>query len=150
MKFADFYPGRIIQAGPYLLEQAEVLAFARAYDPQWFHTNVSAAASGPFGGLIASGWHTCSIAMRLIADAALHQSEGYASPGVEQIRWPHPVRPGDRLTLTATVIENRRSTTKPERGIVRWRWQLHNQDAVEVLNLIATSFFDLKPAAQLG
>lgn len=87
--------------------------------------------------------------MRLIADTALCQSESYASPGIEQIRWPSPVRPGDRLTLTATVTEARRSASNSDRGILRWRWQLHNQDAVEVLDRMATSFFDMRLAARL-
>jgi acyl dehydratase len=150
MQFADFYPGQIIHAEPYQVQEAEILSFARAYDQQWFHTDPQAAASGPFGGLIASGWHTCAIAMHRIAEVALAGSESYASPGAQEIRWPRPVRPGDRLTLTATVIETRRSTSNPQRGILRWRWQLHNQDAVEVLSLIATSFFDLKRTALMS
>ena len=93
MKFAQFHPGQVIEAGPYAVTEAEVLQFARAYVPQWFHTDPAAAAAGRFGGLIASGWHTCAIAMRLAADAALQGSESFASPGVAQVRWPHPVPP---------------------------------------------------------
>lgn len=143
MKFAEFYAGQVITAGPYVVDEAEILAFARAYDPQWFHTDVQAAGQGPFGGLIGSGWHTCAMAMRLAADAVLAGSESFASPGVEQIRWPQPVRPGDALRLTATVIEARRSASKPNLGLLRWRWQLHNQHGAEVLELVATSLFNL-------
>ena len=99
MKFAEFHPGQVIEAGPYLVTEAELLQFANAYDPQWFHTDAEAAAQGPFGGLIASGWHTCGIAMRLVALAALEGSESFASPGLDYVKWPNPVRPGDSLRL---------------------------------------------------
>jgi acyl dehydratase len=143
MKFAEFRAGQVIEAGPYLLSEAELLQFAKAYDPQWFHTDPAAAANGPFGGLIASGWQTCAIAMRLGADAALQGSESFASPGVDHIKWRHPVRAGDALSLHATVIETRVSRKQPTLGILRWRWQLLNQDRIEVLDLDATSLFDL-------
>ena len=143
MKFADFHPGQLIEAGPYAVSEAEVLQFASAYDPQWFHTDPQAAAQGPFGGLIASGWHTCGIAMRLIADAALQGSESFASPGLAYVKWPHPVRPGDRLTVRATVLESRRASSRPDLGLLRWRWQMLNTDGIEVLDLEATSLFDL-------
>ncbi len=143
MKFAEFHAGLVIEAGPYAVSEAELLAFATAYDPQWFHTDVQAAASGRFGGLIASGWHTCAIAMRLGADAALQGSESFASPGLAYVKWTHPVRAGDALALRATVIETRRARSQPTLGILRWRWQLFNQHAIEVLDLEATSLFDL-------
>jgi len=145
MKFADFAVGQVIEAGPYVVDEAEVLSFAKAYDPQWFHTDPEAAATGRFGGLIASGWHTCGIAMRLAADAALHGSESFASPGLAYVKWLHPVRPGDALRLRATVIECRRSEKRPELGVLRWRWQLYNAHSTEVLDLEATSLFDLSP-----
>lgn len=147
MKFAEFYPGQRIETGPYRVSDQEIVAFASAYDPQWFHTDAEAAAAGRFDGLIASGWHTCSIAMRLIVDAALTGSESFASPGLEYVKWPAPVRPGDALSLHAEVLEARRSSKSPELGILRWRWQLFNQDNTEVLALEATSFFDLSDEA---
>lgn len=143
MKYADFFTGQVITAGPYVLTEAELLAFAKAWDPQWFHTDPQAAAHGPHGGLIASGWQTCGIAMRLAADHMLAGSESFASPGLAYVKWTHPVRPGDALSLTATVLETRRSTSKPELAILRWRWQLFNQHQVQVLNLEATSLFKL-------
>ena len=143
MKFADFKKNQLIEAGPYEVSEAEVQQFATAYDPQWFHTDVAAAAQGPFGGLIASGWHTCGIAMRLVADVALQGSESFASPGLAYVKWPHPVRPGDRLSLCATVLETRCSRSQPHLGILRWRWQLFNANGNEVLDLEATSLFDL-------
>jgi len=148
MKFADFHAGQVIKAGPYVLTEAELLQFARAYDPQWFHTDAQAAADSPFGGLIASGWHTCSIAMRLVVEAALAGSESFASPGLEHVRWPNPVRPGDALRLVADVIEVRRSEKRPTLGILRWRWRLFNQRELMVLDAEVTSLFKLKPADQ--
>lgn len=143
MKFADFHPGQLIEAGPYGVREQELLQFARDWDPQWFHTEPEAAADGPFGGLIASGWHTCSIAMRLAVQAALHDSESFASPGLAYVKWLNPVRAGDALTLRATVLQTRRSESRPELGILRWRWQMFNQDYVEVMDLEATSLFKL-------
>lgn len=143
MKFAEFRPGQVIEAGPQAVTEDEVLGFARQWDPQWFHTDPEAAAEGVFGGLIASGWHTCAIAMRLVVQAALHDSESFASPGIDQIRWSRPVRPGDTLRLRAEVVEARRSDTKAHLGILRWRWQLFNQHDVQVLDAMVTSLFRL-------
>ena len=143
MKFAEFHTGQVLHAGPYAVSEAEVLDFAKQWDPQWFHTDPEAAARGPFDGLIASGWHTCGIAMRLTADAFLAGSESYASPGLAYIKWPHPVRPGDSLRVKATVLETRVSRSRPGMGLLRWRWQLFNADQTEVLDLEATSLFDL-------
>ena len=143
MKFADFHAGQVIEAGPHVVAEAELLGFARDWDPQWFHTDPEAAAGGVFGGLIASGWHTCAIAMRLVVQAALAGSESFASPGLQYVRWPNPVRPGDALRLRAEVIEARRSDSKPTLGILRWRWQLFNQHRAEVLDTEVTSLFRL-------
>ena len=143
MKFADFQAGQVIEAGPYALSQDELLSFAREWDPQWFHTDPEAAAEGPHGGLIASGWQTCGIAMRLAVAAALEGSESFASPGLAYVKWTHPVRAGDALSLKATVLDTRRSASQPTLGILRWRWQLFNQDGTQVLDLEATSLFKL-------
>ncbi len=143
MKFADFYVGQVIEAGPHRVEEDEVLRFAEAYDPQWFHVDREKARMGPYGGLIASGWHTCSIAMRLSVDAVLAGSDTVGSPGVAYIKWLNPVRPGDSLTLRAEVLETRRSTSKPNLGIMRWRWRLFNQHGQEALESEATSLFGL-------
>lgn len=143
MKFSDFHVGQVIEAGPYEVLESDIVGFANEYDPQWFHTDPDAAAGGRFGGLIASGWHTCAIAMRLIVDRALHGSESFASPGIAYVKWPKPVRPGDSLRLRATVIEVRRASGQPTLGILCWRWQLFNDRGLEVLDLEATSMFDL-------
>lgn len=143
MKFAEYQPGQVLHAGPYAVTEAEVLDFAKQWDPQWFHTDPDAAARGPFEGLIASGWHTCGIAMRLATDAFLVGSESYASPGLAYVKWLHPVRPGDVLRLRLTVLDTRVSQSNPSLGILRWRWQLHNALDIDVLDLEATSLFKL-------
>ncbi len=147
MKFAQFYPGQVIEAGPYEFTEADILQFATAYDPQWFHTNPERAQHGPFGGLIASGWHTCCIAMRLAVDKVLHDSESFASPGLSGVRWPAPVRPGDVVTLRITVNEVRRSTKRPELGVVEWTWRMVTADERLVLETESTSLFNLKQSA---
>lgn len=143
MKFAEFHPGQIIEAGPYEVTEAELLRFAQTYDPQWFHTDKAAADKGRFQGLIASGWQTCGIAMRLATQAALEGSESFASPGANYVKWLNPVRAGDRLRLKATVIEPRRSKSQATLGLLLWRWQLFNQHGAEVLDIEVTSLFDL-------
>ena len=146
MRFAEFHAGQVLEAGPYHLSQTELLQFAQQWDPQWFHTDPEAAAQGPFQGLIASGWHTCGIAMRLVADAFLKGSESFASPGLGYVKWPNPVRPQDSLRVRVTVLETRTSQSKPDLGILKWRWQLYNQTGAEVLDLEATSLFKLQVA----
>jgi acyl dehydratase len=118
------------------------MTFAAQYDPQPFHTDPVRAKSGRWGGLIASGWLTCSIAMGLAVRGILEGSESYGSPGVERIEWTHPVRPRDALRLIVTVLESRVSGSK-RTGIVRWRWELLNQEDVPVLRLVATSLFEI-------
>lgn len=143
MKFKDFAAGQVLEAGPVSVDEDEILAFARDYDPQWFHADRQRADAGRFGGIIASGWQTCALAMRLAVDAFLHDSESFASPGLAYLKWSNPVRPGDRLHLRADVLETRVSRSNPSLGILRWRWRLVNQDGKEVLDLEATSLFDV-------
>jgi len=142
MVYRELTPGRIIQGGPRVVTEREIVEFAERYDPQPFHTDPKAAAASRWNGLIASGWMTCAIAMELVARDILPGSESTGSPGVEAIEWPAPVRPGDRLELTVTVLESRISSSG-KTGIVRWRWELHNQHRTLVLRLVGTSFFDV-------
>ncbi len=146
MKFADFYVDQIITAGPVSVSESEIIDFAKRYDPQWFHVDTEASENGRHKGLIASGWQTCGVAMRLAVDHALRGSESFASPGLSYLKWSHPVRPNDSLMLRATVLETRRSQKQPTLGILCWRWQLFNQNDIEVLDLEATSLFDLAAA----
>ena len=145
MVFDDFHAGQRLTCGPVTVTEAEIVAFANAYDPQWFHTDPVRAAEGRWGGLIASGWHTCAIAMRLVVDGVLRGSESFGSPGLEYVKWLAPVRPGDALTMHAEVLDARCSERNPALGILRWQWRIVNQAGVAVLDLVATSLFDLAP-----
>jgi acyl dehydratase len=146
MKFAEIAAMERFVLGPVTADSGEVVDFAASFDDQWFHTDPVAAAEGPFGGLIASGWHTCALAMRLVSRELLAGSESFASPGLAWLRWPHPVRPGDQLMLEVKVLDARRSASRPELGIVRWQWVMRNGEGKEVLDLEATSMFKLDQA----
>ena len=124
--FEDYQPGSVHAYGTITVDEAEIVAFARKFDPQDFHVDPEAAARGPFGGLIASGWHTASLMMRLFADHYLSKVASLGSPGVDELRWTQPVRPGDALRIRVTVLDAKRSRSKPDRGIV--------QSSIEVLN----------------
>ncbi len=143
MKFNEFKVGMVIEHPPVVVDEEQMVSFAKAYDPQWFHVDPERAKKGRWGGLIGSGWLTCSLAMRMAVDAALHDSESFGSPGLEKLRWTAPVRPGDALRLVATVNSVRTSSTRADLGIVRWTWRLFNQRDEQVLEVEATSLFDL-------
>jgi len=135
--FEDYTPGAVYEYGYVTVSEADILDFARAFDPQPIHVNPEFAARGPFGGLIASGWHTAGIMMRILVDHYLSQVASLASPGIDELRWPAPVRPGDSLRLRATIVEARRSRSKPDRGLVRTQAELINQNDQVVLTLTA-------------
>lgn len=147
MKFSEFQVGAVIKHAPVVVTEEEMLAFAKLYDPQWFHVDVERAKEGRWDGLIASGWLTCSMAMRMAVDSALHDSESFGSPGLEKVRWLAPVRPGDALRLEASVDSKRISSSRDDLGIIRWSWRVFNQNDIQVLELEATSLFDLGKAA---
>jgi acyl dehydratase len=150
LRFSDFHAGQTLEAGPAALTADEIVAFAQRYDPQWFHTDAQRAAASRWQGLIASGWHTCAVAMRLAVDHFLAGSESFGSPGLEYLKWLAPVRPGDALSLRAEVLEQRRSERQPTLGILRWRWTLVNQRGEAVLDLVATSLFELQDSGANG
>ena len=139
--FEDFTPGQTITLGTHVMDADEIVAFARQFDPQPFHLDESAAAESTFGGLIASGWHTASVFMRLYVDAVLADSTSMGSPGIEQLRWLHPVRPGDALSGTFTVEAAQPSSKRPDRGTVFFRGEMTNQDGVVVLSMSGRGFF---------
>ena len=147
MNFAEFHAGQVLTQGPVRVTEADIVAFAKAYDPQWFHTDPARADAGRWQGLIASGWHTCSIAMRLVCEGPLSGSESIGSPGLAYLKWPAPVRPGDELMLEANVLETRTSRSGRV-GSLRWRWQLFNQRREEVLDTEVTSLFELRPGQE--
>ena len=141
--FADFKPGMVLTAGRRSVTEHEIIEFATRYDPQWFHTDPARAAASRWQGLIASGWHTCAIAMQLVVQHVLAGTESIGSPGLEQVKWPNPLRPGDVVELTVEVLSARVSSSG-KMGIVKWRWLLTTTAGSQVLDLIGTSLFELK------
>ncbi len=120
-------PGSVYRFGSILVEEKEIVDFAKTYDPQVFHVDPEAAKRTSFGGLVASGWHTVALAMRLLVDNRLSRMANLGSPGVDELRWLKPVRPGDVLSVRLTIMEVRRSQSKPDRGIVRGLVEVLNQ-----------------------
>lgn len=135
--FEDYAPGLVVRYGPIAVQEADIIDFGRRYDPQPFHADPVAAARGPFGGVIASGWHTGSLAMRLMVDHFLPRRAGLGSPGLDELRWLLPVRPGDQLSIRVTVTEARQSQSKPDRGLVRTLIEAINQRGEVVMTIKA-------------
>ncbi len=141
MYFEDFTEGLVFELGSVEVTEAAILEFAEQFDPQPFHVDLEAAAASPYGGLIASGWHTCALYMRLLCDGLLADSSSQGASGVEELRWLAPVRPGDTLHGRYTVITAKRSETKPNRGTVTFLAELSNQDEVAVLSMVGRGLF---------
>lgn len=137
----DFKTGSREKIGSVVVDKDELIEFASRYDPQPFHVDEAAAQQSIYGGLIASGWHTCSMVMRLICDAYMLDSASLGSPGMENLRWLHPVRPGDTLTAFRTIEQTRASSSRPDRGIVKTLWEVENQDKQLVLTMSGINFF---------
>jgi acyl dehydratase len=129
-----------MDCGSFTMSEADIIAFAKEYDPQPFHVDPVAADDGPFGGLIASGWHTTSMMMRQLVEHWLSPESSLGAAGVDELRWPKPVRPGDTLHVRVTVLEARRSASKPDRGIVKTLAELTNSDGDLVMKLTAVNF----------
>jgi acyl dehydratase len=141
-RYFEFYsPGSVFELGSIRVTEEEVLEFGRRFDPQVFHTDPVAARKTEYGGLIASGWHTAALMMRLYSDHYLPGDMTLASPGVDELRWLLPVRPGDELSIRVTVLDARPSRTKPDRGIVRSAVEVLNQRREVVMTVTATNFF---------
>jgi acyl dehydratase len=145
--FEDFKVGDVTEVGPVSVSENEIVAFAQRYDPQPFHIDTEAAKASPFGGLIASGWHTTALFMGMFVRAVLLDSASLGSPGVEEIRWTAPVRPGDTLTGRTTVTDVQPSSTNPNRGTVFTTNEVFNQNGECVMTLKARGFFARRPAA---
>ena len=135
--FEDYVPGAVFEYGKIRVDEAEILEFARRFDPQYIHIDPGAAMQGPFGGLIASGWHTAAMMMRLVVDNFLPQKASLGSPGIDELRWLRPVRPWDVLRVRVSVIEATRSRAKPDRAVVR--------SLIEVLNQHGEIVMSMKP-----
>lgn len=147
--FEDYVPGATGEFGPVEVDEGQIISFAEEFDPQPFHTDPEAAVEGPFGGLTASGWHTTGLMMRLFADHYLSKIASLGGPGVDELRWLHPVRPGDTLRLRVTVVDAKQSQSKPDRGLVRTLAEMINQDDATVLRLTVLNFLLLRnPASQ--
>ena len=144
----DFTPGWVYESPPRLLTAQQIMAFGREYDPQSYHTDEEAAKSSPFGGLIASGWHTCSVAMRLMCDGYLLQTSCIGSPGLDELRWLKPVRPGDTLRLRTTVLDQTPSRKDPARGTVKFRWDVLNQKDEVACSMTGRQHFRRRMPAQ--
>lgn len=144
--FEDFVVGQVVDLGSVVLTEDDIVEFARRFDPQPFHVDRIAAAASPYGGLIASGWHTCSLYMRLLYDGLIHDSSSQGSPGMEELRWLAPVRPGDRLTARYTVEDVQPSSTRADRGTVMFLSEMLNQDDVVVLRMRGRGFYGRRPA----
>lgn len=143
--FEDFRVGDVAELGPVSVSEDEIVEFATRFDPQPFHVDAAAAAGTPFGGLIASGWHTTALFMGMFVRGVLLDAASLGSPGVEEIRWLAPVRPGDTLTGRSTITEVRESSTDPRRGTVFTTNEVLNQDGVVVMRLKARGFFAKTP-----
>jgi acyl dehydratase len=143
--FDDYALGATHECGSVSVDGASIVAFAKEFDPQPFHVDPAAAASGPYRGLIASGWHTAALVMRLLVENYLSAEASLGSPGLDEIRWPYPVRPGDTLRVRATVVEARRSLSKPDRGIIKTLVEAVNQDGRTVMRAIAINFLLVRP-----
>lgn len=142
MKFSEFHAGQVIETGSRTITEQEILDFAAQWDPQWFHLDIEAAQTGPYGGLIASGWHTCVITMRLMAESVLKDSGSFGSPGLQNVKWIKPVRPNDTLRAVCTILDTRQAASRPM-GIVRWIWQVYNQHQEEVMSMESAAMFKL-------
>ena len=146
--FEDYVVGVVHEFGSIEVTEAEIIDFAKRYDPQPFHIDPAAAQNSIFGGVIASGWHTASMMMRLLVDRYISTVASLGSPGIDELRWIKPVRPGDALSVRVTVIESKRSRSKPDRGIFQSFIEVLNQEKEVVMSLKAISFMLCRDAPQ--
>lgn len=143
--FEDYSAGEVFEFGEHYVTESEVVSFANQYDPQFFHVNAEAAKTSLYGGLIASGWMTTAIAMRMMCANFIPMESALGSPGVDELRWLHPVRPGDTLRMRAIVLKTQRSRSKPDRGVVTIRQQVINHHGQIVMRLEGKSMHSLRP-----
>jgi len=141
----DFPVGDTMEMGSHTFTEAQIIGFARQFDPQPFHIDPEAAKNSFFKGLIASGWHTCSIAMRLMVDKYVSRSASLGSPGLDNIRWLAPVRAGDTITYRRTITAARASESKPDVGLVHSRWEAVNQREEMVMTMEGWGMFRRRP-----
>lgn len=143
--FDDYAPGEVFEFGLHKVTEQEIIGFARQYDPQPFHVDPQTAKTSHYGGLIASGWMTAGLAMRMMCEHFIPMQSSMGSPGVEQLRWLQPVRPGDHLRMRVSVLAVQRSRSKPDRGVVTVRQEVLNQDGQTVMSLDGKSMHRVRP-----
>jgi acyl dehydratase len=145
--FEDFFPGQEIALGSRTVSEEEIIAFAKQFDPQPFHVDHDAAAASIFGGVIASGWHTCSMMMRLVVDNLMSESSSMGSPGLDGVRWLLPVRAGDTISVSYLTTKIKPSTSRTDRGVVWSKWTATNQHGQDVCTIEGMGMFGRRPAA---
>jgi acyl dehydratase len=144
--FEDFEPGSVLDCGTRLVTKEEIIAFAREFDPQPFHIDEAAAAKSHFGGVIASGWHSGSICMRLVVDAVLSDSASMGSPGVEKLRWLKPLRAGTTVRAKVRVLDKKPSESRRDRGRMTVAFELYEDGGDLLMDLVATVIMGRRPA----
>jgi len=144
LSFEDLIVGSSTEIGKHTFTREEIVEFAEKFDPQPFHVDESAAEKSPFRGLVASGWHTCSVMMGMLVRNAFAGSTSMGSPGIDEIRWLKPVRVGDTITMMNVVLDKRVSDSKPDRGIVSTRWEGFNQHGEMVITVSSKGLFGLR------
>lgn len=149
LSFEDMVVGTTTEIGKHTFTREEIVEFAEKFDPQPFHVDDAAAAESPFRGLVASGWHTCSVMMGMLVRNAIAGSTSMGSPGIDEIRWLKPVRVGDTITMTNAVLDKRVSESKPDRGIVSTQWEGINQHGETVIAVRSKGLFGLRDGAAL-
>jgi acyl dehydratase len=143
----DFKVGETVEIGRHTFSEEEIIAFAKQFDPQSFHTDPEAAKNGFYGGLIASGWHTCCVAMRCMVQYYIGRSASMGSPGMDNVRWLKPVRPGDTITFRRVIIESRASQSRPSAGLLKSSSQAVNQYGETVLTMEGWGMFARRPTS---
>ena len=143
--FDDFVPGQELELGSRTVTEDEIIAFAQQFDPQPFHVDKEAAAKSIYGGVIASGWHTCAMMMRMVIDGMRCEEASMGSPGLDGVRWLLPVRAGDTLSLRYVTKEVKASTSKPDRGVVFTTWIATNQNGEQVCTIEGKAMFKKRP-----
>ena len=144
--FEDYAAGAVDEFGAYPITEQEIVEFARRYDPQPFHIDPEAARSSIYGGLIASGWMTCSVMMRMLVDHYISRAASLGSPGLDEIRWIKPVRAGDVLRVRVTITGTKRSTSKPDRGTIWMTDEVLNQHGETVMTCKAMGMYRCRQA----
>ncbi|WP_292044315.1 MaoC family dehydratase [Massilia sp. UBA6681] len=143
--FEDFHPGQEIDLGERSVSEEEIVAFARQFDPQPFHVDRDAAQASIYGGVIASGWHTCSLMMRMVVDGLMASSSSMGSPGLDGVRWLRPLRAGDTIRVRYLTTQVKASNSKPDRGVVWSKWTATNQHGEEICTIEGMGMFARRP-----